>query len=291
MSNDIVPIHPDRLAVLTQELHDLEVKAADYIYQMGVRLIEVKEGLEHGDWLNWLSANFAMSPSTAENWMRVARKFQPEFLRTNKIPPGVLYLLASPSAPESSVSAVIDQIQSGVNISKEAAAALIDAAKYIDQYAPDIIKEKVAAGALSLLDAAQLMRSCENISQRVQNIVFRHGVKDPQVIQFLAFLEKEDKALLDEIEATGYLQGSDDEPVKLSEANVRDCQALLGEHRFEDHVRDDIVKSEPVLDADFVITEIDDTGLNFTVRVDTTSSLLREGYTGRLVIKPKRHRK
>lgn len=43
--------------------------------EVGKRLIQAKEMVEHGEWANWLESNFALSQDTATNFMNVAKRF------------------------------------------------------------------------------------------------------------------------------------------------------------------------------------------------------------------------
>jgi hypothetical protein len=58
------------LDAIADDIHGLERKS---IFAIGDLLLEAKSQCEHGDWLSWLSAEFAWSTSTAENYMAVAR--------------------------------------------------------------------------------------------------------------------------------------------------------------------------------------------------------------------------
>src|SRR6516162_8613974 len=58
------------LDAIADEIHGLERKG---IFEIGDLLLEARAQCEHGDWLSWLSTEFAWSTSTAENYMAVSR--------------------------------------------------------------------------------------------------------------------------------------------------------------------------------------------------------------------------
>ena len=51
------------------------VSAASAAARMGSLLVDMKGKLGHGDFLPWLEAEFAMSERSAQNFMRVADRF------------------------------------------------------------------------------------------------------------------------------------------------------------------------------------------------------------------------
>jgi hypothetical protein len=92
-----------------QNIHARLKRTAEDIIAIGQDLIEVKERLEHGEFLPWLQSEFEMSERTARDFMNIARKFG------NKSAPGadlgmrVLRELASPSTPET----IVEMIETG----------------------------------------------------------------------------------------------------------------------------------------------------------------------------------
>lgn len=63
------------IAAVTCEILHLKQELARNIVDIGLRLIEAKEMLSHGEWLPWLEAQAQFSEKTAQNYMRVAREF------------------------------------------------------------------------------------------------------------------------------------------------------------------------------------------------------------------------
>jgi hypothetical protein len=81
--------------------------------RIGTYLDGAKVRLPHGQFTDWLNAEFDMSERTAENYMSVARKFASKSELISDLPPSLLYKLAAPSTPETIVTKVIEDIKAG----------------------------------------------------------------------------------------------------------------------------------------------------------------------------------
>lgn len=91
-------------------------RTAEDIIEIGRDLIEVKDALPHGQFGDWLKAEFEMSEWTARNFTNVADKFG---TKTGKIPdftPSILYELSAPSTPEPVVEQAIQKADDGERI-------------------------------------------------------------------------------------------------------------------------------------------------------------------------------
>ncbi len=100
----------------TQEIRRLARRTAQDIFNIGVYLIEVKAKLGHGNFYDWLDAEFNWSYSSAARFMSVANKFKTVNLGDLAIVPSVLYELASPSLPEPITTEVLERAKEGENI-------------------------------------------------------------------------------------------------------------------------------------------------------------------------------
>lgn len=63
------------IEAVTGEIIHLKQALAKNIVDIGLRLIEAKEMLSHGEWLPWLEERVCFSEKSAQNYMRVAREF------------------------------------------------------------------------------------------------------------------------------------------------------------------------------------------------------------------------
>lgn len=91
-------------------------RSAEDIVAIGQDLIAVKERLEHGQFSEWLKAEFEMDQRTAQNFMRVATMFgKNEIISFFK--PTVLYALAAPSTPEAVREEAVSRAEQGESLS------------------------------------------------------------------------------------------------------------------------------------------------------------------------------
>ena len=64
---------------VTAEIQYIQAQARKVFYeavvQIGTRLLEVKEMVPHGEWTDYLENRLGYKPSTAQNYMRVAKEF------------------------------------------------------------------------------------------------------------------------------------------------------------------------------------------------------------------------
>ena len=94
----------------TSEIRTLMRRAAQDIVDIGLRLIEVKARLPHGQFLPWLEAEFSdWSERTAQNFMLVGQRFKSANFADLEIAPSALYLLSAPSTPEAARVEAIDR--------------------------------------------------------------------------------------------------------------------------------------------------------------------------------------
>jgi hypothetical protein len=101
------------LSVLEEEFAGTLTNDVPNIIRRGQLLIEIKEAVGHGNWRPWLRSKFALSQSTAQNYMNVAA-FAEKFPTVGnlKVSPGVLYQLATASKKDrltaGQVAAILD---------------------------------------------------------------------------------------------------------------------------------------------------------------------------------------
>lgn len=66
---------PERVEVITAEINIFKAQAAEGILEIGNRLTEAKNLLEHGQFRAWLKEKVAFSERAAQNFMRIAREY------------------------------------------------------------------------------------------------------------------------------------------------------------------------------------------------------------------------
>lgn len=107
------------------EIRMLMKRTAQGIVEIGQKLIEVKERLGHGHFLDWLEAEFSWHRDTANKFMQVASQFGS--LGASKIAtlaPSALYILAAPSTPEAVREEAIARAEAGEFITYTTAKAI-----------------------------------------------------------------------------------------------------------------------------------------------------------------------
>lgn len=95
----------DNETKLAVEQHASEIKSlirqtAQDIVSIGQKLIDVKEKLKHGNFRNWLKAEFNWSMSSATKFMQVSEQFKDVNFADLNFSTSALYILAAPSTPE-----------------------------------------------------------------------------------------------------------------------------------------------------------------------------------------------
>ncbi len=83
----------------TGEIRTLMRRAAQDIVDIGLKLIEVKERLEHGRFLPWLRVEFDWDERQAQRFIAVAERFGKSD-NLSDFAPSALYLLSAPSTPD-----------------------------------------------------------------------------------------------------------------------------------------------------------------------------------------------
>ena len=105
----------------TGEIKRLMRKTAQGVIDIGSYLIDAKACLDHGQFGDWLTAEFTWDERSARRFMAVADQFKTDNLSDLSIAPSALYLLASPSTPEPARAEVIERAQAGERITYSAA--------------------------------------------------------------------------------------------------------------------------------------------------------------------------
>lgn len=107
----------------TAEINVLMRQTAQGIVAIGFKLLEVKAKLRHGQFGDWLAAEFEWSQDTATNFMRVAQRFGNN-PKVSEFAPTALYLLAAPSTPELARQEALARAEAGEKVTYKAAKSL-----------------------------------------------------------------------------------------------------------------------------------------------------------------------
>lgn len=113
----------------TSEIKTITRRAAHDLIDIGSKLIEVKDKLGHGNFGNWLSAEFNWSERTAQNFMRVATTFKNANFADLNFGASALHLIAAPSTPDEARQEAIERAGKGEFISHKVAQTIVSTHK------------------------------------------------------------------------------------------------------------------------------------------------------------------
>jgi hypothetical protein len=125
---DYASVDPESRIVVqqrTSEIRSLAKRTTSDIIAIGQKLTDVKECLPHGQFGQWLTAEFGWDKRTAQGLMQVADKFKNENFSHLTIAPSALYLLAAPSTPSEARNRALVRAASGEAISHKQAQAIV----------------------------------------------------------------------------------------------------------------------------------------------------------------------
>lgn len=107
----------------TGEIRGLMKRTVESIFEIGQRLIIVKERLGHGRFGSWLETEFDWDERTARRFINVAENLKSKSDKLSEVDfaPSALYVLASPSTPESARDEAFARAASGESITYKAA--------------------------------------------------------------------------------------------------------------------------------------------------------------------------
>lgn len=109
----------------TFEIKVLIRQAAKDIIEVGQKLVTVKKQLKHGEFRNWLKAEFDWSISSATKFMQVYDKFKNINFTHFNFSASALYALAAPSTPESARKHALQLADRGENITYSLAKQIV----------------------------------------------------------------------------------------------------------------------------------------------------------------------
>jgi len=142
-SFDYKSIDTDTAEFLQQQASQIKLlvkQTLESIIAVGQKLLEVKERLVHGQWMDWLDAEFGWTDRTALNYMRVATHFETETISDLDIAASALYLLTAPSTPQEARQEAISRAQAGEKITPASARELRD--RYIQPQSQPVMQTR-----------------------------------------------------------------------------------------------------------------------------------------------------
>lgn len=100
-------------------------RTAQDIIDIGKKLSEVKQELGHGQFLDWLRAEFDWSESAARKFMQVHRKFKTVNFTNLNIATSAMYLLAADSTSQTARNEALQRASDGEVITRAKAKAIV----------------------------------------------------------------------------------------------------------------------------------------------------------------------
>jgi len=167
----------------TREIRVLARRAAKDIVVIGQRLIEVKTVLDHGQFGPWLRTEFNWTDRTAQNFMRVARRFKSETVSDLNIGAKALYLLAADNTPDN----VIDE---AFDLAATARAPLSEAQvrEILDRH-NGVTRDETETRGRHEDEARRLLEelwACVHNIPDLAELVYRDGIRTPEQKRRLA---------------------------------------------------------------------------------------------------------
>lgn len=130
-----------QLNQLAEEICGLLKRTSENVLEVGKKLIEAKDLLPHGEFVEWAVKETGLSASTARRFMRVAERFGGKTAIMTVLPPTVLYLLAAPSTTDAAVDEVVERAAQGERLTVEEVSEIVGdhnlAVETITATAPD----------------------------------------------------------------------------------------------------------------------------------------------------------
>jgi hypothetical protein len=91
-------------------------QAGASIIHLGKALIAAKHYLSHGAFLKWLDSEVGIPARTAQDYMQVAQWADGKSASVALLPPSILYVISTPSVPETFVEEVLQRIENGERV-------------------------------------------------------------------------------------------------------------------------------------------------------------------------------
>jgi len=114
----------------TSEIKSLTKRSADDTIQIGQILILVKKRLKHGQWLEWLRAEFDWSEQAARQFIHVAQWAKSTKFVDLSFDSTALYRLAAPRTPEAARQEALYRARQGETITYSKAQTIIERHKH-----------------------------------------------------------------------------------------------------------------------------------------------------------------
>ena len=172
----------------TAEIRILIKQTAQGIIDIGQRLIEVRDKLEHGQFLQWIETETEIGKSSDYRFMDVAEKLPT--VGSLDFSPKVLYLLASASTPEPAREEALCLAESGEKITPAKAQEIIAKHKAEAEAAKQEVKEKQQTITTLQDQIASLESNLTRVRREHAQMLLTKQVDDRDIIRQQNLVEK-----------------------------------------------------------------------------------------------------
>jgi hypothetical protein len=115
----------DTRTLVEQKTSEIRGFMGRAVIEVGKVLMEVKERLPHGGFLQWIKSEFRWSEDTAGNYMRAAREFGDNPNVSEFLAASAMYALSSPSTPPAARDEAMALVEQGVKVTGSQAKAIV----------------------------------------------------------------------------------------------------------------------------------------------------------------------
>jgi DUF3102 family protein len=111
---------------------EIKMRLRGAVIEVGTALLRIKSRLAHGQFGEWLSAEFGLTERTAQNYMAAATLVA-KYETVSYLQPRTLYQLAAPTTPDGVRNAVIARLNAGEKVADQIVRDLISEAKRVNE--------------------------------------------------------------------------------------------------------------------------------------------------------------
>lgn len=129
---DYVALDVETRIIVQQRTSEIKQRAQDTLktlWEIGQKLVEIREHLGYGLFDSWLKTEFQWSRRTAYNYIRIFESFSCAMIAQLEIAPTILYLLAAETTPEAAREEAIERALAGEKITESKVKELIKQSK------------------------------------------------------------------------------------------------------------------------------------------------------------------
>lgn len=185
----LAPVEAAEVRAASERIKIRMKRTAEDIVAIGQDLIATKQRLGHGQFGEWIKAEFDMGRQTATNLMNVAEKFGSEFPKIGNLTPSILYQLAAPSTPDEVVNRTIEAKRAGENVTTADVKRWKEEAQRAQREAEQAKREK-AEQARRMQELEQQQRDATTRLEKAREEYVKLKNRPPERVEIEKIVEK-----------------------------------------------------------------------------------------------------